>query len=84
MKIFPESRYCIPRCSYFLNLSPYQLKQYNKENSNNYPELDISTRSELNNYYDGYNLKLYKYLGVDFDWCKINYSKLNILMHCSK
>ncbi|WP_420973484.1 sulfotransferase family protein [Bacillus thuringiensis] len=54
----------------FLNLSPYQLKQYNKENSNNYPELDISTRSELNNYYDGYNLKLYKYLGVDFDWCK--------------
>jgi hypothetical protein len=53
----------------FLRLSPYQLKKkYKKENSNNYPKLDASIRNELNNYYDGYNLKLYEYLGVDFNW----------------
>ncbi|MFD4854754.1 sulfotransferase domain-containing protein [Bacillus mycoides] len=52
----------------FLGISPYQLKEYKKENTNNYPILDINTKNELYNYYDNYNLRLYNYLGTNFNW----------------
>ncbi|MED0888970.1 sulfotransferase domain-containing protein [Bacillus mycoides] len=52
----------------FLGISPYQLKEYKKENTNNYPNLDINTKNELYNYYDNYNLRLYNYLGTNFNW----------------
>ncbi|MGA9381532.1 MAG: sulfotransferase [Phormidium sp.] len=52
----------------FLELPSYQLTQYDKYNSGEYPEINPETRQQLQEYFQPYNQQLEEFLGVKFPW----------------
>lgn len=52
----------------FLNLSPWELKEYRKYNVGHYQQMDVAVRKRLIDYFEPHNQKLYEYLGVNFGW----------------
>ncbi|MDY7003539.1 MAG: tetratricopeptide repeat protein [Cyanobacteriota bacterium] len=82
MAIFPRKQFLILRSEdfyqnpatimekvfNFLDLPKYQLKNYQKLNSGSYPTVPQSIHESLSNYFQPYNQKLEKYLGMKFNW----------------
>lgn len=54
----------------FLNVPNWEAKEYPIYRRGQYPEMGISTRERLIDYYRSHNERLYEYLGVKFDWDK--------------
>ncbi|MFB2936406.1 sulfotransferase domain-containing protein [Aerosakkonemataceae cyanobacterium BLCC-F154] len=52
----------------FLQLPSYQLTQYDKYNSGEYPEIKPEIRQQLQEYFQPYNQQLEEFLGVKFPW----------------
>jgi len=52
----------------FLQLPHYQLSEYGKFNSADYPGVDEDIRQQLKAYFLGHNRRLEEYLGVEFNW----------------
>jgi hypothetical protein len=52
----------------FLQLPSYQLTQYDKYNSGEYPEVSPEVRQQLQAYFQPYNRELEEFLGEKFDW----------------
>jgi Sulfotransferase domain len=52
----------------FLNLRPWELKEYKKYNQARYSGLDPATRERLVEYFAPHNRKLRELLGTDFGW----------------
>ena len=82
MEIFPREQFLILRSEdlfsdpaatvnevfQFLEVKPYQLKEYNKKNAGNYPPISQSMRQALNDYFRPYNQQLEGYLDRKFNW----------------
>jgi len=82
MEVFPKEQFLILRSEdlfsdpattvneifQFLGVKPYQLKEYKKKNTGNYPPISKSMRKILSNYFQPYNQKLEEYLDRKFDW----------------
>lgn len=52
----------------FLNLPPLKAEELRKPIYPKYPKMNVSTRHRLIEFFSEHNQKLYKYLGLDFDW----------------
>jgi Sulfotransferase domain len=52
----------------FLELPPWQLRNFERHNSGSYAQMAEATRARLVEYYQPYNQALYAYLGMKFDW----------------
>lgn len=52
----------------FLGLPPGEIKDYEKYNIAQYPEMNSNTRDWLHEYFERYNKQLYQLVGKDFGW----------------
>ncbi len=54
----------------FLELPKWELHEYKKIGAGKYnqPKMEFSTRTQLIDYFRPYNEKLYKFLGINFNW----------------
>jgi len=82
MKIFPKEQFLILKSEdffatpgsitkqvfQFLGVEPYQLQDYPKQNSGNYPPISQSMRRILSDYFRPYNQQLEEYLDRKFNW----------------
>ncbi|NET04138.1 MAG: sulfotransferase domain-containing protein [Symploca sp. SIO2B6] len=69
-KLYAEPAAIFRQVREFLNLPPWELKEYNVHNSIQYRQMDTSLRNYLIDYFKPHNERLYEYLGVQFDWDK--------------
>jgi len=82
MELFPKKQFLILRSEdlfadpattvnqvfKFLGVEPYQLPEYPKKNSGNYPPISQSMHRTLSNYFRPFNQQLEEYLDRKFNW----------------
>lgn len=82
MSIFPKEQFLILKTEdlaqdpsatlgkvfHFLDLPDYENKIYPKKNSGSYQPINDNLRQKLFEFYEPYNQKLEKYLGISFNW----------------
>jgi len=82
MELFPQEQFLILRSEdlfadpdttvnqvfQFLGVEPYQLQEYPKKNSGNYPPISQSMHRTLSDYFRPYNQQLEEYLDRKFNW----------------
>jgi len=52
----------------FLELPPWQPRQFKRYNAGNYRDMNEKTRRRLRDYFEPHTQRLYQYLGTDFGW----------------
>lgn len=56
------------RVIHFLGLPPWKIKKYTQYNIAQYPEMNQTTRTWLQKYFEPHNNRLYQLVGRDFGW----------------